>query len=571
VDTTIGPLLDEQGKPKGYLAIRTDITERKKADEERSRLVDFFEASLNEVYVFDPETLRFSYVNRGARQNLGYTLDQIRHLSPLELLPGFTEASFRRMVVSLLDGTISKQVFETIHRRANGTEYPVEISLQVVTTGAEKVFLAVASDITARKQQEEELHRTQAFLNSVVENLPIPIFIKEASELRFVLWNKAGETLIGYSNQEMIGKNDFDFFPHADASLFTKRDREVLDLRRRLDVPEESLQTRHQGVRIVHVTKVPILNAAGEATFLLGIAEDITERKHAEEELKEAYKELLAASRLAGMAEVATGVLHNVGNVLNNVNVSATVVADKVKKSRSSSLARVVAMLREHEPDLGTFLTTDPKGRQVTAFLGTLADHLGTEQAALLQELATLQQNIEHIKDVVAMQQSFAKVSGLTETVEISELVEEAVRMNGSSLIRSDMEIVRHFDETPAVELDKHKLLQILVNLVRNAERACDDSGRGDKRILLRVTGDSGRIRISVSDNGVGIPPENLNRIFNHGFTTKKDGHGFGLHSGANAAREMGGSLTVLSDGVGQGSTFTVELPLEPPKKLQSS
>ena len=280
--------------------------------------------------------------------------------------------------------------------------------------------------------------------------------------------------------------------------------------------------------------------------------------------LKRVHRQLLETSRQAGMAEAATGVLHNVGNVLNSVNVSATVVADKVKKSRSASLAKVVALLREHEADLGAFLTADPKGKQVPAFLGALAEHLGTEQTELLQEITSLRKNIQHIKDVVGMQQTYAKVSGVTETLDVGELLEDTLRMSASSLQRHDVEVVREFAEVPPVTVDKHKLLQILVNLVRNAKQACDESGRTDKKLTLRVAAAAGHVRISVTDNGVGIPAENLNRIFNHGFTTKKDGHGFGLHSAANAAKEMGGRLSVHSDGPGLGTTFTIELPVRP-------
>ncbi len=293
---------------------------------------------------------------------------------------------------------------------------------------------------------------------------------------------------------------------------------------------------------------------------------EITERKRIEAEVASINRKLIDASRQAGMAEVATGVLHNVGNVLNSVNVSATLVTDQVKKTKSSSLAKVVALLREHEADLGIFLTQDPKGRQLPGYLDTLATHLGTEQSAVLAELKNLQKYIGHIKDIVAMQQNYAKVSGVTETVAIKELIEDTLNLNAECLAGDDIRVTREFMAQPTVEVDKHRVLQILVNLVRNARHACLDSGRPDKQMTLRVTNGQERVQISVADNGVGIPAANLIRIFNHGFTTKKNGHGFGLHSGANAAREMGGELSVRSDGPGRGAVFTLELPLRSPK-----
>jgi signal transduction histidine kinase len=125
------------------------------------------------------------------------------------------------------------------------------------------------------------------------------------------------------------------------------------------------------------------------------------------------------------------------------------------------------------------------------------------------------------------------------------------------------VELIREFEDVPPINVEKHKILQILVNLVRNAKYACDDSGRPDKRVTVRVTNGDGWIKISVADNGVGIPPENLTRIFSQGFTTRKGGHGFGLHSSALAVKEMGGQLLVHSDGPGRGATFTLDLPVQ--------
>jgi signal transduction histidine kinase len=274
-----------------------------------------------------------------------------------------------------------------------------------------------------------------------------------------------------------------------------------------------------------------------------------------------AHKELLEASRQAGIAEVATGILHNVGNVLNSVNVASSCVADSLRKSKAANLSKVVALLRENEKDLGDFLTNDPKGKQLPGYLAQLAEHLAGEQSHALEELAALQKNIEHIKDIVTLQQSSAKTSGMAEIVNVADLVDDALRMNSSELSRRDIEVTREFKNVPPVTVEKHKVLQILVNLVRNAKHACDDSGHLDKRLTLRVTNGNQRLRIAVADNGIGIPSENLARIFNYGFTTRKDGHGFGLHSGMLAAKEMGGSLTVHSAGPGLGAVFTLELP----------
>jgi PAS domain S-box-containing protein len=285
------------------------------------------------------------------------------------------------------------------------------------------------------------------------------------------------------------------------------------------------------------------------------------ERIRAEQELESVHKQLLEASRRGGMAEIATNVLHNVGNVLNSVNISTTLIVQSVKQSRASSLARVVSLLQEHAHDLGEFITNDSRGKHVPAHLAQLSEHLLAEQETNVRELALLRQNIEHIKEIVAMQQNYATFGGVKEIINVVNLVEDSLRINEGALSRHRVEVIREFEPVPPLNVEKHKILQILVNLLRNAKYACQDSERADKRLTVRVAHGEGRIRISVIDNGVGIPLDNLTRIFNHGFTTRKDGHGFGLHSGALAAKEMGGSLTVHSDGPGQGAAFTLELP----------
>ncbi len=300
-----------------------------------------------------------------------------------------------------------------------------------------------------------------------------------------------------------------------------------------------------------------------ERDAALESARDHLEARVAERtrELESIHKQLVDASRQGGMAEIATNVLHNVGNVLNSVNVSTGLIVERVKKSKTPGLARVVDLLGQHEHDLAAFIAQDARGKHLPAHLAQLSTHLAGEQEALVNELDSLRRNVEHIKEIVAMQQNYAKVGGVKEMINVVDLVEDGMCLNEGSLRRHGVEVTREFEQVPPLNAEKHKILQILVNLLSNAKYACQESGRTDKRLTVRVANGEGRIRISVTDNGIGIPPENMTRIFNHGFTTRKDGHGFGLHSGALAAKEIGGSLTVQSDGPGEGAAFTLELP----------
>jgi signal transduction histidine kinase len=187
---------------------------------------------------------------------------------------------------------------------------------------------------------------------------------------------------------------------------------------------------------------------------------------------------------------------------------------------------------------------------------------LGEQQGAIT-ELELLRKNIEHIRDIVAMQQSYAKISGISEVVKVADVLEDAVRMDASAMASHEIELVREYHDLPQIILEKHKVLQILVNLIRNAKHACNDAGRKPKQIKIQLAQTADRVRIAVIDSGVGIPAENLTRIFNHGFTTRTGGHGFGLHNGALAAKELGGSLTAQSEGPGKGATFILNLPIQ--------
>lgn len=281
-------------------------------------------------------------------------------------------------------------------------------------------------------------------------------------------------------------------------------------------------------------------------------------------QLKDAQDELVEVARSAGMAEIATSVLHNVGNVLNSVNVSANVLTSRLKQSELASLTKVSEMIRENESQLDAFLCTDERGKLIPGFIVDLAACLGDEQNVMLHELQALSAGVDHIKQIVAAQQSMAKKSNVQSVVDPAKLIETALDLKSSSL--NNIEIVKRTPHLAPVPLDQHKVLQILVNLIGNAAEAVRDNPKGQRRIELSiepVEADSRPfVRFKVTDNGVGIAPENLARIFSFGFTTKKDGHGFGLHSAVNAAGEMRGSLTAASGGMNQGSTFTLDVPV---------
>jgi signal transduction histidine kinase len=299
------------------------------------------------------------------------------------------------------------------------------------------------------------------------------------------------------------------------------------------------------------------------------LEERVRKRTH---ELEEVQDQLMHTARQSGMAEIASNVLHNVGNVLNSVNVSAGVISSKVRNSKSQGLAKAVQLMNEHAADLPDFLTRDVRGKTLPEYLNKLVAALEEEKRNIGDELGSLINGIEHIKEIVATQQSYSGASSLIEPVQIRDLIEDALRMNAGSIKRHQVTVVKDFAEVPVLLLDKHLVLQILVNLIDNARRAMDGVPDGPHRITLHMgivgPAEGPRLQIRVEDNGEGIAPQNLRLLFSHGFTTRKNGHGFGLHSCALAAKEMAGTITAHSDGLGRGAAFTLELPVNPVERV---
>ena len=280
-------------------------------------------------------------------------------------------------------------------------------------------------------------------------------------------------------------------------------------------------------------------------------------------QLRDAQSELLDSARQAGMAEIATNVLHNVGNVLNSVNISADLVARKLRTSKALGLGKAMQLINEHPDDLGTYLREDEKGKLLPGYLNQLVEAIAVEQQGLTDELAQLSKSVDHIKDIVSTQQSYAGVSSVLEPLQVSALMDDALRMNSGALNRHHVTVVKEYADVPQIMADKHRLLLIMVNLISNAKYAMSNLTDRPRQITLSIqTVEDNILQISVKDEGEGIPAENMTRIFTHGFTTRKEGHGFGLHSCALAAIEMNGRLTGYSDGPGKGALFTLQIPL---------
>lgn len=437
---------------------------------------------------------------------------------------------------------------------------------------SDKEIALLRARVSELTEANKALANSQMLVSAMLEDIPDHIYLKD-TQSRFVQISKALATRLGLNNpNDAVGKTDFDFQTPERAREFFDDEQKIIQSGQPLINKIEKQLMANGETKWTSTTKVPLRDKNGVIVGIAGINRDVTELKQAEMKVESINRELSEVSRQAGMAEVATGVLHNVGNVLNSVNVAAGVLADRLNHSKANGVGKLSKLLSERQNDLGEFLSADERGRQIPAYLQQLADHLNSEQTDMRKELSELVLNVEHIKEIVAMQQSYARVMGVAEVVKLADVMEDAIKMQGGAYERHGINLIREYSPTPPVALDKHKVMQILVNFLSNAKYACDASEKEHKTVTVRTKPiGKDRVRLEVEDNGIGITPENLGHIFSQGFTTRKNGHGFGLHSGRIAAKELGGELSVSSEGAGKGATFTLELPLVVPAELAKS
>ncbi|MGN6546191.1 MAG: PAS domain S-box protein [Aureliella sp.] len=377
------------------------------------------------------------------------------------------------------------------------------------------------------------------------------------------------KAVFGWSPEELVGQNVTVLMPasfrryHDDkvaAHLATGR--ETL-----IGKPRELEATRRDGTTFpcyVTLWKAPL--PAQGSYLLIAIISDISEQKANEARIAELNQQVLVAARQAGKAEIATNVLHNVGNVLSSVNVSAALLREGLQDACYQDVKRVSDLIESHASDLAGFIAQDSRGRHLSRFLLELFSQLRVQRDTLDQELRSLEKSIDHIRAIVQSQQQFAKgISRVIEVTDVSEVVADAVRICEASLAHHGIAVEVFSSPMPKVLLDKQKFLHIMVNLIGNARHACLESVSADKRVKIWVERNADQVSVKLQDNGVGIEPAIIKQIFNHGFTTRKDGHGFGLHSVALAIEESCGRIEVHSDGAGQGATFCITIPVVMP------
>jgi PAS domain S-box-containing protein len=560
------PVIGGDGDVDFVVGSSRDITERKVAEEELRRqhslLANAQRVGGMGVWELDLRSNRVTWSEETYRifgvapEDFGHTSDafyalvrpeDVERLKALQSSPGAhaVEAEYRI-------------------RRPDGEERVLyqrgELSLDDDGTPLRKV--GVVRDVTDMKRAESALVEAERKYRSLFENSIDGIF-QNTPDGRMLVANPAMARMMGYASPEEFVRARTDVLRETYARPELREEfRRVIEEKGFIDGFEYEV-LRKDGTPMwvsenVHVVR----DAAGNALRYEGSMRDISERRRSEAVLRKIHNGLIEVSRLGGMAEVAAEVLHNVGNVLNSVNVSASLLVDNVKGTRAARMAGVVALMREHRADLGAYLTDHSAGRHIPQLLEDLSAEWEAQQGLFAKELGELRGNVDLIKQIIASQQSRANAAEIVEPAGVDELVEEALTVQQGVLSQQHVSVVRDFTPLAPILVGRRKAVQILVSLLRNARQACKVL-ETDRRITIRISPAGNNAAISVSDNGAGIAAENLVRIFAPAFSTRPEAGGYGLHRAALAAAEMGGTLHVHSDGLGRGATFRLELPMQ--------
>jgi PAS domain S-box-containing protein len=458
----------------------------------------------------------FTRLNPAWERTLGWKVEELCAQRFVDFVHPDDRERTEAETASLMQAGYETLVFENRYRCKDG-------SYRTMLWGAtsipeEGLIYAAARDITDRNSAQEKLRSSERFLNSVLENLPSMVFIKEADELRFVRFNRAGEELVGLPRGDLVGKNDHDLFPKQQADAFVRTDREVLASARVLDIPEEPIDTIDKGSRILHTRKIAIRDERGEPRYLLGISDDITDRKDAQLAAEDARAEAERANR--AKSEFLSRMSHELRTPLNAV----------------IGFGQLLQL-----DDL------DPRQREAVELILKAGRHL-----------------LELINEVLDISQIEAGTMSISlEPVHLASVLAEAL-----SLMRplaDEAQVRLASDQSARVDThvlaDQQRLKQVLINLLSNAVRY---NRRGGEVSVRSTQLAEGRVEIAVADTGQGMSPEQMLRLFEPfdrlgAEHTDVDGTGLGLALCRRLMDAMGGVISAESE-PGTGSTMRIEL-----------
>jgi len=528
VELALNPL-ELNGTVHG-LGMIIDLTERKRAEatllEQKALLREVVNGALDAIVTTD-ETGAVVEWNPQAELIFGFSHDEAvgRRLADL-IIPAYDRDAHAKQMQQFAATRDARMLRERIERtvlRKSGEEFPVELTIIPVSVGGHVLFSSFIRDIRERKESDCALRAYTTFIESLFEHLPNMVFVKDARDLRFVRFNKAGEELLGYSRSELLGRNDYDFFPKPEADFFTSKDRETLYNGVLVDIAEETIQTKSKGARILHTKKIPIYDATGSPQYLLGISEDITERKQAEAAV-----------------------------------LRARLAAEQASKAKSEFLANMSHEMRT----------------PLTAIIGIsdylLHGELTTEQRGLVQRCMKASDGLLRLIEelLLAAKAESGTLRVVDEPFDLMAVLTESTALVANQAKDKGLALAYHVasDLPTRVVGDGHRLQQILMNLIRNAIKFTSAGTIGIHVSVRSQTDHGAEILFEVVDTGTGIPQGQEERIFERfsqmsSRSSSRSGVGLGLAICKQLVELMGGRIWAVNN-PNDGSTFAFTVTL---------
>jgi two-component system cell cycle sensor histidine kinase PleC len=519
-----GTIIEVRGTPLpdgGFISIYSDITERKRAETLNTRLGRIIEDSANEIYVFDGTTLRFVTVNRGARDNLGYSMDELAKLTPVDLKPEYTAADFAAMIEPLRDGSQNTLSFDTVHQRKDGSTYPVEVRLQLARNENPPVFFAIISDITEKRRGESALREAVALQQNLLDHSPTLIAIRDLDG-RFRLINRAYERVFDVKREDIEGKAPADVVPGAFAAQLKEFDQTVIETGKPLTHEHDAVFIDGPGTLLS--VRFPVRRADGQLAGVGSIGVDVTERKRAELALQAAMEDAELANR--AKTEFLANMSHELRTPLNAIIGFSQIMEQGLHGPLPDKYRRYAQDILE-------------SGQHLSNLLGDILDLSKIEAAKYeLQEQA----------------------------IDLAEANAACLRLVDERLAGSGLKLTSRFPKTlPALYGDATAIKQVILNLLTNAIKFTPEGGavavRGGKdrkgSIWLRVA-DTG---VGMSETGISVALTAFGQVAGH-LTRKHEGTGLGLPLIKSLIELHGGTLEIDS-AVGHGTKVTVRFPPE--------
>lgn len=463
-----------------------------------------------------------------------------------------TIASYHRLLLRQLKraGITSDDIHELKHK--NWNQFLASINKVYDDYDQERYLLDRSIEISTKELMDlnESLRREDIRLRSILDSAPDAMLIVQ-QDGRILMANNTVTTLLGYEKGDVIGVGIPTLIPELLDFPYYEKSNNLVELQ---------INNKYGSKVDVEISHSSI--KTGDNHFLLVVIRDISARKASEEEINQLNQKMLITSRQAGMADVAISVLHNVGNILNSINVSLVRMREFFPESNIHKLKPLSLAIIEYLNSNN--LQGDKKGALISRYLSELSELIEKESRALFEEILHVMKQFEHIRDVVTLQMDIAGVSELRERVDISEIVDQAIHMIFTESDYKKICIKNNIIKNITFVTQKQKLLQVLINIIKNAKEAVIEKDSDNKEISISVSheDDKSLLKIQIEDNGIGIKKNSIDSVFSMGFTTKSKGHGYGLHSSAIIVREIGGELSVDSKGENRGAVFTIKIPL---------